>query len=98
MASRIMCSSVGDIDKLGFLRRWRPSTAAPGSTLVIDRMILSVRLPSPTIACICYQYDGQLTLHLHGSSVYNSQEAWQYFGVAMKSRIRHILAAGNRRA
>src|SRR5882762_2373476 len=42
LASRVLCSSVGNIDKLGPLRRWRPSTATAESTLVIDRLILTV--------------------------------------------------------
>jgi hypothetical protein len=95
LMSGILSSSIGDIDKLGVLNRWRPSTAAEGSMLVIDRMILSVRMSQPTIACTCYQWDGQLTLHLQGSSKYHSKEAWQYFGQAVESRVRHILAAGD---
>jgi hypothetical protein len=98
LASRVLCSSIGDIDKYGFLRRWRPSTATAESTLVIDRLILSIRISTPTICCICYQYDGHLTLQLQGSSQHNSQEAWQYFGEAVESRIRYILGAGGRMA
>jgi len=95
LASRVLCSSVGNIDKLGPLRRWRPSTATAESTLVIDRLILTVRMSTPTICCMCYQYDGQLTLHLAGSSRHNSKEAWQYFGDAIRSRILHIIATGS---
>jgi len=93
IASRVLCSSIGDIDKLRFLHRWTPSTAPAGSTLLVDRMTLDVRLSSPTIGCFCYQYDGQLTLQLSGSSEYNSPEAWKYFGEAVESRVRHILNA-----
>jgi len=94
LASRVLCSSIGDIDKLHLLRRWKPSTAGAGSTLVIDRLIPSIRIPTPTLCCICHQYDGHLTLQLQGSSRHNSQEAWQYFGEVVESRVRHILGGG----
>jgi hypothetical protein len=84
------------MDKLGVLGRWKPSTATAETTFVIDRMLLSIRMATPTITCICYQYDGMLTLQLQGSSKHNSKGAWQYFGEAVQSRIRHIVDAGNR--
>ena len=95
-AAGILSTSIGDIDKLGHLDRWRSSTAAERSALVIERLILSVRMPQPTIACTCYQWDGQFTLHLQGSSRFHSQDMWQYFGKAVESRVRHILGTAGR--
>jgi hypothetical protein len=96
MTSPVLCSSIGDLDKLGRLTRWKPSTTAPGSPFVIDQLALDVRMARLTIACMCYQYDGQLNVNLHGSARYNNKEAWQYFGEAVESRIRHIVDAGTR--
>jgi hypothetical protein len=56
--------------------------------------MLTIRISSPTIACLFYQYDGQLIVQLLGSSKFNSQEAWRYFTEAVEGRMRHIVDAG----
>ena len=76
------------------LDQWRPSTATAESVLVIDRMILSVRMSQPTIACTSYQWDGQLTMHLQGSSKWHTKEASEYYGEAFENRVHHILGSG----
>jgi hypothetical protein len=96
LESRVLGSSIGDLDKLGRLVRWKPSTAAPESPFVIDQLLLGIRMSSPTIGCLCYQYDGQLNLTLQGSARHNSKEAWQYYGEAVERRVRHIVDLGNR--
>jgi hypothetical protein len=96
LQSRVLCSSIGDLDKLGRLVRWKPSTAPPESPFVIDQLLLGIRMSTPTIGCLCHQYDGQLNLNLQGSARYNNKEAWQYYGESVERRIRHIVDLGNR--
>jgi hypothetical protein len=84
----VASSSPGNIDKLGFLSKLRPSN--PNAGLILDHPTLGVRANSQAIVCISYEYDGQLTLHLQGARQWHSDEAWKLFGEAMRAGVQGV--------
>lgn len=88
----ITSSSSGDLDKLGLLSRWRPSTSSTITpAIVIDKLVLAVRNSWPAVVCTYWQYDGKLELHLQGARKWHSDEAWAVFEDAVMDGLRGVI-------
>ncbi|KAH8113325.1 hypothetical protein DFH11DRAFT_1545019 [Phellopilus nigrolimitatus] len=56
-----MISSIGDLSRLDLLNAYLPS--ATRKTLTVEDVIVSLRCRKPFFFTMCYQYNGQLSLH-----------------------------------
>ncbi|KZP30534.1 hypothetical protein FIBSPDRAFT_926383 [Athelia psychrophila] len=90
--SGILSTSLGDFDKANILERWKPSKrdSAEVPAFTIENIILSARMTQPTVMCSSWQYDGQITLHLHGAREFHDEHAWRDFVDAVESRLRYV--------
>lgn len=93
----MLVSSVGDYGRSQLLDRWRPSLrgspeAGAVPTLTLEIIIMSCRSTStPVVYCTSWQYDGRLSIHLHGSRDCNDEHAWSDFAHAFESRLYSIV-------
>lgn len=67
------------------------ATSSKTPPLVLERFILSGRITLPSFACLFWNWDGQITMHIQGSSKWISEEAWEMYGQAVRDRFQDII-------
>lgn len=65
-------SSIGDLERLGLLNAYLPSAKNP--TLTVNDLVFAIRVKLPIIIALIYQYNGELSLHLHTSAEFSDDE------------------------
>lgn len=65
-------SSIGDLERLGLLNAYLPSAKNP--TLTVNDLVFAIRVKLPIIIALIYQYNGELSLHLHTSAEFSGDE------------------------
>lgn len=65
-------SSIGDLERLNLLNAYLPSAGNP--TLTVEDLVFSIRIRMPVIIALIYQYNGELSLHLHTAAEFSSEE------------------------
>lgn len=64
-------SSIGDLERLNLLNAYLPVAKNP--TVTINDLVFAIRVKLPVIIALIYQYNGELSLHLHTSAEYTSE-------------------------
>lgn len=69
----IVVSSIGDLGRLNLLSRFLPS---PDHTkpLVVHDVVCGIRIRTPPVMNLLYQYDGRLSCHFYTASEFNTAE------------------------
>lgn len=83
-------SSIGDLERLNLLNAYLPSAKNP--TLTINDLVFAIRVRLPVIIALIYQYNGELSLHLHTSAEFASDEHIKLIGGLFDQWVEEISA------
>ncbi|THU76011.1 hypothetical protein K435DRAFT_904621 [Dendrothele bispora CBS 962.96] len=91
----VIASSLGNLERLDLFTPFRPSVAVQASNIafVIHEWHFGVRTAGvPSHVLHSWDYDGELTINIQGSSNFHTQEAWNTFGDSLKDTIEKLLS------